>query len=267
MKLTMLGTGHAMVLDCYNTCFVMEEDDNCIMVDCGGGNRVLAQLKKAGIPANKIHHIIITHPHADHVIGAAWMVRSIVQFMQMGRFEGDAYIYGHDGVIRLVRAMAEGTLLPSQLTLLDKRLHLVEVKDGETRIIGGREVTFFDILSTKTKQFGFSMKLKDGGRFTCCGDEPCSESGRAYARGSRWMTHEAFCLYAQADIYQPYEKHHSTVKDACELAEELGVENLILYHTEEENLARRKELYTAEGKQYFKGNLFVPEDLESIEIF
>lgn len=29
------------------------------------------------------------------------------------------------------------------------------------------------------------------------------------------------------DIFDPYEKHHSTVKDACELAEKLNVENLI----------------------------------------
>ena len=57
---------------------------------------------------------------------------------------------------------------------------------------------------------------------------------------------------------------HSTVKDACELAEKLGVENLLLYHTEDQNITDRKRLYTQEGKQYFHGNLFVPEDLEEI---
>ena len=63
-----------------------------------------------------------------------------------------------------------------------------------------------------------------------------------------------------------YEKHHSTVKDACELAEELGVENLVLYHTEDRNLARRKQLYREEGKAYFRGNLFVPDDLEILTL-
>ena len=38
-----------------------------------------------------------------------------------------------------------------------------------------------------------------------------------YVRGSDWLLHEAFCLYAERDIWKPYEKHHSTVKDACEL--------------------------------------------------
>ena len=83
---------------------------------------------------------------------------------------------------------------------------------------------------------------------------------------STWLLHEAFCLHGQADIFHPYEKHHSTVKDAAELAESLGVKNLLLYHTEDKNIARRKELYTAEGRQYFHGNLFVPEDLEVIEL-
>ena len=57
-----------------------------------------------------------------------------------------------------------------------------------------------------------------------------------------------------------------SAKDASELAEKLGVQNLILYHTEDKNIVRRKELYTEEGKKYFSGNLYVPEDLEKIEL-
>lgn len=80
------------------------------------------------------------------------------------------------------------------------------------------------------------------------------------------MLHEAFCLYSQADIFDPYEKHHSTVKDACELAERLGVKNLLLYHTEDQNLSNRKELYSQEGMRYFHGSLWIPDDLERIDI-
>ena len=89
---------------------------------------------------------------------------------------------------------------------------------------------------------------------------------RVYAAGSKWMMHEAFCLHSQAELYKPYEKNHSTVMDSCRLAEELKVRNLILYHTEDDNLAHRKELYTAEGKKYYSGNLLVPDDLETIEL-
>ena len=77
--------------------------------------------------------------------------------------------------------------------------------------------------------------------------------------------HEAFCLYRDREIYKPYEKHHTTVKEACEHAEELQVKNLILYHTEDKNIEHRRELYTKEGREYYHcGNLIVPEDLDRI---
>lgn len=73
-------------------------------------------------------------------------------------------------------------------------------------------------------------------------------------------------ICGHADIFHPYEKHHSTVKDACELTEQLHVKNLLLYHTEDRNLAKRKELYTEEGKRYYHGNLYVPDDLEKLSL-
>ena len=143
---------------------------------------------------------------------------------------------------------------------------MIEVYDGDSLNIIGRNVTFFDIQSSKAKQYGFRMDIGNGGKLTCCGDEPFSECIRKYAQGSEWMLHEAFCLYSQRDIFDPYEKHHSTVKDACELAERLGVKNLLLYHTEDRNLSERKKLYREEGLQYYRGNLFIPDDLESIRL-
>ena len=125
---------------------------------------------------------------------------------------------------------------------------------------------FFDIGSTRTKQFGFVLSYDDSRKLTFCGDEPCSPQCEKYAVDSEWLLHEAFCLYSQADIFNPYEKHHSTVKDACELAQRLRVKNLLLYHTEEKNLSHRKELYTQEGSRYFTGNIFIPDDLETLDI-
>ena len=37
MNITMLGTGNAMVTECYNTCFVLEDGDKHLLVDGGGG--------------------------------------------------------------------------------------------------------------------------------------------------------------------------------------------------------------------------------------
>lgn len=266
MKLTMLGTGNALVTECYNTCFIIEENGQLFMVDGGGGNTILRQIKAAGYDWMDVRHIFVTHKHVDHLIGIIWMVRMICQFMDHGEYKGEAYIYSHKEVLDLIRDMADKLLLKKETQFIDDRLHLVEVHDGEEQNIIGHDFTFFDIQSTKAKQYGFRMDIGDGRKLTCCGDEPLTGSVGHYAKGSDWMLHEAFCLYSQADIFDPYEKHHSTVKDACELGERLGVKNLLLYHTEDKNLADRKWLYFEEGARYYSGNLLIPNDLDSIEL-
>ena len=182
MKLTILGTGNAVVTRCYNTCFIFDDNGKYFLVDGGGGNGILRQLEDANIPWKEIRDIFITHKHLDHLTGIIWMIRMICQNMKRGTYEGEANLYGHAEVLQ--------------------------------------------------------------------------------------MAHDIACmvLYRDADRFKPYEKHHSTVKDACELAQTLGVENLILYHTEDKTIEHRKELYTAEGKPYFSGNLFVPDDLETFTL-
>lgn len=266
MKLTILGTGNAIVTECYNTCFVMQEEDQYFLVDGGGGSTLLRQLKYAGIDWKNIRNIFVTHKHLDHITGILWMIRMICQNMNRGEYEGEATIYAHDEVIALLKDMAGKLLQKKETVFIDDRLHLQVVEDGESIKILDKKVTFFDIQSTKAKQFGFCMELGKGEKLTCCGDEPYNVCEKQYAENSAWLLHEAFCLDSQAEIFHPYEKHHSTVKDACKLAEELNVKNLLLYHTEDKNILRRKELYTKEGREYFNGNLLIPDDLESVEI-
>lgn len=266
MKLTMLGTGNAMVTECYNTCFILSKDNQYFLVDGGGGNGLLKQLKAAGINWKDVRQIFLTHKHIDHLPGIIWMVRLITQAMGRGNYEGEAVIYAHKELIGMIQNISEMLLQKKQTDFIGKRLHLIPVADGEEKEILGCRTVFFDIQSTKAKQFGFTMYLTPQEKLTCCGDEPFRECQEPYARNSKWLLHEAFCLFSQADQFKPYEKHHSTVKDACELAERLQVSNLILYHTEDQNIKNRKALYTAEGAPFFSGNLFVPEDLESFEL-
>lgn len=270
MKLTMLGTGNAMVTECYNTCFVISLEESHgerhFLVDGGGGNGIFLQLRRAGFDWMDMKEIFVTHKHMDHILGVIWLVRGICQSMGQGNYMGEVNIYAHGEVIALIKELTDRLLWEKQTRFIGDRIHLIVVHDKETRNIGGRRVTFFDIQSAKDKQFGFSMELDGGGRLTCCGDEPYSPCEKEYVQGSKWLLHEAFCLYSQADVFKPYEKHHSTVKDACGLAEELGVQNLILYHTEDQNIRCRKELYYEEGSRYFHGGLYIPEDLESIKL-
>ena len=261
----MLGTGNAGVTKCYNTCFVISDGDRHILVDGGGGNGLLQRFKSAGLDWMDMQHIIVTHKHVDHLLGIVWMLRFILQNRNRGKHKGEAFIYGHDKVIEALKTLANLLLSEKETRYLGERLHLVEVHDGESISINGRVLSFFDIASTKEKQFGFTLELDDG-RLCCCGDEPYKEHEEVYAKGAKWLLHEAFCLSSEAEEFKPYEKHHSTAADAAALAEKLGVENLLLYHTEDKNILKRKELYSAEAAQHYSGRIHVPDDLEVIKL-
>lgn len=266
MKAIMLGTGNAAVTECYNTCFLLSENERYFLVDGGGGNGLLRQLKAVGVNWKDIGDIFVTHKHIDHLLGIVWMLRMTLQNMDRNGDEREIRLYAHEELIELLRTEAELLLKKKETRFIDERLLLIPLKSGDTHEIIGHKVSFFDIGSTKAKQFGFSMRLENEKTLCCCGDEPYQVCEESYAKNSTWMMHEAFCLYSQSDVFKPYEKNHSTVKDACECAQELGVKNLILYHTEDRNIANRKALYTQEGKAYFHGALFVPNDLETIEL-
>lgn len=272
MRLTILGTGNAMAAECYNTCFALSEGSRHFLVDAGGGNRILKVLKDADIKVEDIHDIFITHEHIDHLLGIVWMIRVIGTRMNQEKYDGELRIYCHSGLVDTIRTIANLTIQKKVCKHMGERIRFVPLEHGDMKEILGNRVTFFDIYSTKAKQFGFTMEFaakkntqKETIKFTCAGDEPYNEKDYEFVKGSDWLTHEAFCLYSEAEEFKPYEKHHSTVREASRTAEELKIPNLILYHTEEKNLQRRKELYTEEGKAYYSGNLYVPDDLEVFE--
>lgn len=263
-ELIVLGTGNAMVTRCFNTCFAMRFGEEYFLVDSGGGNGILKALDDSKLDPAYIHHLFITHAHTDHILGVPWLIRRIGTMMQNGSYEGLLTVYCHDVAQKAIRTICELTVQKKLIDLFDDRIRFVTLNDGDTVQILGREVRFFDIRSTKAKQFGMSVSLTQEKRLVCLGDEPCDAQCENIAAEADWLLCEAFCLYEHRERFRPYEKHHSTVKDAAELAQRLNVKNLVLWHTEDKTILNRKERYKTEGKAYYRGNLFVPNDLERI---
>ena len=264
MELTMLGTGNALVTECYNTCFVLQEDQKYFMVDGGGGSTILHQLKHAGINWKDIKTIFVTHKHIDHITGIIWMMRMICQHMRQGEYEGDATIYAHEEVIELLKDLAEKLLQKKDVAFIGKRLHLISVADDES----------VSILSKKLRS-SISSRRKRNNSVSVWNWEMeknlpvAAMSHIIHVKNSTQRTAHGYYMKhsvwrAKQIFFHPYEKHHSTVADASKLAEELHVKNLLLYHTEDKNLLLRKELYQNEGRKYFNGTIFVPEDLETL---
>lgn len=264
-KLIMLGTGHAMTLDCYNTCFILQNsEEEGILVDTGGGLQIIKQLRDSKMDIRKIHNIILSHKHTDHILGMFWIIRYIEKFLSCNNYEGNLNIYMHrelEGTIRKILF----EVLPKKFTKwIDERIIFNIVEDKQEIKILNYNIKFLDLYAKKDRQFGFKTELENKKTFAFLGDETFDEKLRKEVKCSDWLLHEAFCLDSEADIFKPYEKMHSTVKTASEIAKSLEIKNLLLYHGSDNNIANRKELYIKEAKQYFNGNIYVPNDLDII---
>lgn len=263
----MLGTGAAMVTKCFNTCFtISDESGEHFLVDGGGGNGILVQMQKADIKIGSIHNVFLSHNHSDHILGLVWIVRYICQEINKDRYEGNLNIYAHPKSLDALRTICTIAIQPKLSAHFDKRIIFNPIHDGYECDICGRHFRFFDLGSTKELQHGFVTTLHNGKRLAFLGDEPLHERNEALLNGTHIIMQEAYCLYAERETFNPYKKHHGTVLDSCKNAQRLGAETTILFHTEGRSLDTRKQRYTAEGQTAFSGNLFVPDDLDVIEL-
>lgn len=265
VKLVMLGTGHAMVTKCYNTCFVLDNDNDSILVDAGGGNGILAQVEKAGLDWPQIKALFITHAHTDHIVGAIWVLRKINLLIKKHKYNGIFRVYGDAENLDYLKYSCNFLLKD---TLCDT-IQFIPIHEDDKLTECGIELEVIDIHSTKKKQLGFRAVIQNKDRectLVCLGDEPCHATSEKYVKNADWLLSEAFCLRSEEELFHPYEKKHSTAYDAGQIAEKLGVRNLLLYHTEDSDLENRAKKYTEEAGRSFKGNIYVPDDLETIRI-
>lgn len=262
----MLGTGSAFPQSSYNTCFVVRMPDFNWMVDTGGGNEILKRIKQAGFTIPELRHLFITHSHTDHILGAVWVIRSVINLDLDGKYEGKMHIYGNSDVINTLMTICKLTLLESQYAKI-RSLFEFHNTDLQPEIEEhGTVIKFFDCGSENVRQTGFEIDTPSGCRLVCLGDEALTAANRAHAEGCDWLMCGAFCRHADKDIFKPYEKHHYTVKDVAAIAAQCDIKHLVLYHCEDRNIAERERLYREEAEKYFKAGLHIPADGDEIVI-
>ena len=206
-RLTVLGTGNAMVTKCYNTCFTISDGQEHFLVDGGGGNTILSQLEKTNIEINKIQNVFVSHNHNDHILGIIWIIRAATQGILNKKYEGNLNIYCHESTTEAIKLISSLVLNKKFTNLFESRVVFHNIKDGDKAEILGREITFFDIGSTKDLQFGFHIALINEKTLTFLGDEPYSEKVKPYASNVDYLLHEAFCLYEEKEIFKPYKNY------------------------------------------------------------
>lgn len=265
-KITILGTGAALVTRCYNTCFVISSNGENMLVDGGGGNTILRQLELAEIPLSSLSSAFITHNHSDHLLGMVWVVRAISQAMNSGKYSGEFAIYGHPTSLAALNQICLITCGEKVTNNIGDRISLNYICDEDKVELASMNLTFFDLGSTKQLQHGFHAVMPSGKILAFHGDEPVNSRNYEICSDADYLIQEAYCLYKDREIFKPYEKHHATVLDSCRTASELRAKATILLHSEDKTLETRQESYTTEGSSVFSGRIYVPNDLDVIEL-
>ncbi len=264
-KITMLGTGNGGTIELYNTCFTIQnEQGGVFLVDTGGSVEIFKRLKQTNINLEEIKNIFISHSHTDHILGLIWMFKKMSRMAMHGEIKEKINIYCNDVVYEAIKGVSAYILPPGLMNAIYNITNFVVLNDCDQYTINGIDYEFFDILAKGTKQFGFECKL-DNNRFIFLGDETLNPLLNDRVYGADYVTHEAFCLDREENIFHAYEKNHSTAFSAAKTMNQLDVKNLILYHTEESHGSNRKAVYLEEAQSVFDGNVMVPDDLEEIQ--
>lgn len=265
IKITMLGTGNGGTIDLYNTCFTIQNKEGIFLIDTGGSIEIIKRLKQANIKLDEIKHIFISHSHTDHILGLIWIFKKMGRMAMNREIKPKINIYCNEIVYEAIKGVSNYILSPVLMESIYNITNFVILNDCNKYMINGVEYEFFDILAKGTKQFGFECMLEDN-RFIFLGDETLNPKLNERIMGADYVTHEAFCLDREENIFHAYEKNHSTALSAAKTMNELDVKNLILYHTEESHGSDRKRLYLEEAQSVFEGNVIVPDDLEEIQL-
>lgn len=101
-----------------------------------------------------------------------WIIRQVAMLILRGQYDKNLKIYCHTELVHDISSVITATLDKRIQDLIGKRILLIPLQDRQKETIIGYNFTFFDIHSTKAKQFGFTAKLKQGQILTFLGDEP-----------------------------------------------------------------------------------------------
>ena len=138
------------------------------------------------------------------------------------------------------------------------------VEDGEEKEYLDTKLCFL-ISNLQDKTIRLYHVSGSGREAYCCGDEPFKECEESYAETANGCFMKLSAFIPRQISSTPTKKHHSTVKDACELAGRLGVSNLILYHTEDKNIESERSSIPRRVSATFPKSV-CSEDLESFEL-
>jgi ribonuclease Z len=215
LRMTLLGVGTAVPdPDRENTHMVCETPQGLLLIDAGGST--YQRLLRAGLDPLKLHGMVLTHAHADHVNGLPVLLFQLA----LAGYQGTLSIYANMPTIERVRLIIEAFDLGRYQVPVD----WFSVQAGQEVPLGEGGFRVFTA-ETAHSAPGLALRFEEGtsGRALVysADTEPCA-AVQDLARGATVLIHEA-------TTPGPFEGHTSPYQ-AGQIAAAAGVERLVLVH-------------------------------------
>ena len=298
MKLVFLGTSAAQPTSERGlTCICLEKEGEILMFDAGEGAQI--SYLKSGLGWNKKMKIFVTHLHGDHCIG----ILGLLQTMTLQNRTEPMEIYGPDGIEEFIAAnikvlnfglsfpvmittVREGTVVNEKTYTINSceadhsvtsYSYLFQEKDKPGRFFPdkakelgvpegelwhklqtGQDIQVGDKIVKSSDVLG---EKRPGKRIGISGDTRPTKKLEEFFKDCDYLSFDSTFSHELQD--KALDTHHSTAKEAADLAKKANVSNLILTHF---SARYNDESVLLEEAKTIHGSVIAAKDLLEIEI-
>lgn len=99
---------------------IVMHDEHRFLIDCGEGTQ--RQIMRSGVGFKRLHRILITHSHLDHILGLAGLLSTFMRWETIEFLE----IYAGAGALERIRDLLFGVVLRGARSPTEIRFHVVK---------------------------------------------------------------------------------------------------------------------------------------------
>lgn len=274
VELVFLGTGEAFNQNRNTTAYLIKDNENTIMVDCGysagsalrkwmdtkdkDGERKLLQ----EIP----NSIIFTHLHGDHLGGLPTLLvpaMDVKRTIPLKIYSDPDSFSTNDGrvIYKNGKEHIENMIFSQYGSLLDVIKNQFPLEHENLK--EHQKVSNFDVSIAQTNHSMRNYALRfdhEGKKFAISGDGELTPDTKELFQGLDILIHEAFMV-------EKYFKGHSSIKEVVDFAKESNIPEVYLVHTNRFELQKKDEIKKIVDDAEKKGiKVYRPNDFHTLQL-
>lgn len=292
IKLVFLGTSDSIPSALRNhPAFLLKYKGENILIDCGEGTQ--RQFRKARLNPCKVTRILITHRHADHILGLPGLLKTLA----MSGYHKTLYIYGPKGIKIYLKSLFKNFQIKNDFPIkikevsgrfledddfylesekmfhgvpcnaysfIEKDKRRLDKKKMEKKGISSgphlKELKEGKDIIHREKKYSFKdlTYLEKGKKFSFVLDTVFNEKIVPFVKGADALICES--TFSSELLDKAKEFKHMTLAQTTKIAREAKVEKLFLVHISQRFSKNFKEIHSEAKKDFLQ--TYLPKDLD-----